>query len=376
VFSSTSPQDPGDETRILFMIVLSTVVADVEGAIASGDPARRMDMLRQMTGLFTDQAPRLNAAQIGAFDEVILRLSRDIETKAQAELSATLAPMPNAPIQVIRDLAYDRSAAVAGPVLEHSERLDEGDLVRIASAGGQEHLLAIARRREIGEAVTDVIVTRGDAQVVRGVASNRGARFSEGGFRVLTTRARDDVVLTDALAERADLPPAQMAQLVGLAQERARRALAQDFGESAAAQATLAAATTLAPPPLDVTPAEVAVAARAKGGLDEGMVQTWLTTGETTHALVALARLAGVSSGMAVMAHRAPTTDAILFLVRSVRFGWKTLKLFLAARKGEPPSTEELRSAFQAFEDLSVATAQRVVRFTAARDKVGLPRSA
>ncbi|HEV7439083.1 MAG TPA: DUF2336 domain-containing protein [Methylobacterium sp.] len=358
------------------MIVLSTVVADVEGAIASGDPARRMDMLRQMTGLFTDQAPRLNAAQIGAFDEVILRLSRDIETKARAELSATLAPMPNAPIRVIRDLAYDRSAAVAGPVLEHSERLDEGDLVRIASAGGQEHLLAIARRREIGEAVTDVIVTRGDAQVVRGVASNRGARFSEGGFRVLTTRARDDVVLTDALAERADLPPAQMAQLVGLAQERARRALAQDFGESAAAQATLAAATTLAPPPLDVTPAEVAVAARAKGGLNEGMVQTWLTTGETTHALVALARLAGVSSGMAVMAHRAPTTDAILFLVRSVRFGWKTLKLFLAARKGEPPSTEELRSAFQAFEDLSVATAQRVVRFTAARDKVGLPRSA
>ena len=96
------------------MIVLSTVVADVEGAIASGDPARRMDMLRQMTGLFTDQAPRLNAAQIGAFDEVILRLSRDIETKARAELSATLAPMPNAPIQVIRDLAYDRSAAVAG----------------------------------------------------------------------------------------------------------------------------------------------------------------------------------------------------------------------------------------------------------------------
>ncbi|KAB1070546.1 DUF2336 domain-containing protein [Methylobacterium planeticum] len=350
------------------MIVLSSVVADVEGAIASGDHAKRMGMLRQMTDLFTDQAPRLNEAQVDAFDAVILRLSRDIETRARADLSTALAPLPNAPIQVIRDLAFDPSAAVAGPVLEHSERLDERDLVQIASAGDQAHLLAISRRRAIGTAVTDVIVTRGDERVVRGVAGNRGARFSEGGFQILTARARDDVALTDALAARADLPPAQMAQLVGLAQERARRALAQDFGESAAAQATRAAAAGLAPPPLDVTPAEVAVAARAKAGLDEAMVQTWLTTGEATHALVALARLAGVPSGMAVTAHRAPTMDPILFLVRSVKFGWKTLKLFLAARKGAPPSTEELRNAFQAFEDLSVATAQRVVRFTAARE--------
>ncbi|GJE41400.1 DUF2336 domain-containing protein [Methylobacterium soli] len=358
------------------MHAISSVVADVEGAIASGDPHKRMGMLRQMTDLFAVEAPRLNEAQIDAFDAVILRLSRDIETKARAALAARLAALPNAPIQVIRDLAYDRSAAVAGPVLEHSERIDEGDLVRIANTGGQEHLLAITRRQTIGEAVTDVIVTRGDAQVVRGVASNRGARFSEGGFRILTTRARDDVALTDALAARTDLPPAQMAQLVGLAQERARHALTRDFGESAAAEAALAAATGLAPPPLDLTPAEVAVAARARDGLDEALVQTWLTTGETTQALVALARLAGVPSGMAVAAHRAPTMEALLFLVRAARFGWKTLKLFLAARAGEPPATEDLRSAFQAFQDLSVATAQRVVRFTAARDKVGLPRSA
>ncbi|WP_336486895.1 DUF2336 domain-containing protein [Methylobacterium nigriterrae] len=358
------------------MIALNTIVADVEGAIASGDPAKRMGMLRQMTGLFTEQAARLNEAQIGAFDEVIIRLSRDIETKARAELSATLADIPNAPRRVVRDLAFDPSVAVAGPVLERSERLEDDDLVQIASRGDQCHLRAISRRRVLAEVVTDVIVTRGDDQVVRDVAGNRGARFSQGGFQILATRARDDAELNRVLTARVDVPEAQMAQLVAIAATRARASLAGEFGESAAGQATLAIATGLTRPPPDLTPAEVAVAQRARSGLDETAVQTWLTTGEVTCALVALARVAGVPTGMAVNAYEAASADPLLFLVRSVRFGWKTLKLFLTSRTGRPPSTEDLQSAFQAFQDLSVVTAQRVVRFTAAREKIEQPGAA
>ena len=350
------------------MKALHSVVADLEGAIAGGDPARRMGMLRQVTSLFTAQAPRLDEAQIGAFDAFILRLSRDIETKARAELSAALADIPNAPREVIRELAFDRSVAVAGPVLERSARLEDRDLVEIASRSDQTHLRAISRRRELAESVTDVIVSRGDEAVVRDVAGNRGARFSHGGFQALANRARNDAELTRVLTARADIPGAQMAQLVAIARERARDSLAGEFGERAAGRATLAAATDLAGLPADVTPAEVTVARRAASGLDEAAVQTWLTTGETTCALVALARIAGVPSAMAVNAFESPTTDPLLFLVRSVRFGWKTLKLLLTSRAGHEPSAEDLQSAFQAFQDLSVATAQRVVRFTAARE--------
>ncbi|WP_132251800.1 DUF2336 domain-containing protein [Methylobacterium segetis] len=358
------------------MLALSSVVQDVEGAIASGDQAKRMSMLRQMTGLFSAQAPRLSEDQVGAFDEVILRLSRDIETRARAELSASLADLANAPRRVVRNLAYDPAAEVAGPVLERSVRLEESDLVQIASGAGQQHLMALSRRSTLAERVTDVIVSRGNEQVVRSVAGNQGARFSEGGFRILTSRAEQDSELTRVLTRRADVPEAQRAQLVAIARERARRALAEEFGDNAAAQATLSIAATLAEPPLDLTPAEVAVACHAKYGLDEGAVQTWLTSGETTYALVALARLAGVPSAIALNAHGAPTTDPLLFLVRSVRFGWKTLKLFLATRPGGLPDAEGLQSAFQAFQDLSVATAQRVVRFTAAREKLEQPSAA
>ena len=179
------------------MHAISSVVADVEGAIASGDPHKRMGMLRQMTDLFAVEAPRLNEAQIDAFDAVILRLSRDIETRARAELSASLADVANAPRRVVRNLAYDPSADVAGPVLERSTRLEESDLVHIASGAGQQHLMALSRRSTLAERVTDVIVSRGNDQVVRSVAGNQGAREARGRWYVLLN--------PDARAESKDI---------------------------------------------------------------------------------------------------------------------------------------------------------------------------
>ncbi|BAU91520.1 hypothetical protein MPPM_2915 [Methylorubrum populi] len=352
------------------MVALHSVVAEVEGAIASGDPAKRVSMLRRMTSLFTTQAPRLNEDQVGAFDQVILRLSRDIETRARADLAANLADVANAPRHVVRDLAYDASAEVAGPVLERSLRLDESDLIQIASGAGQQHLMALSRRSALAERVTDVIVSRGDEKVVRSVAGNRGAQFSLSGFQILTTRAERDVELEHTLAERVDVPAAQRSQLIAMARERARRTLATEFGASAAERATLAIAESLAAPPVDLTPIEVAVARQAKVELDETNVQEWLSMGQTNYALVALARFAGVPSVIALNAHMAPTTDPLLFLVRSARFGWKTLKLFLASRSDGEPNADDMQSAFQSFQELSVATAQRVVRFTAAREKL------
>ena len=61
-------------------------------------------------------------------------------------------------------------------------RLTENDLVEIAKSKSQEHLLAISGRASITEAVTDVLVERGNRQVAHRLAKNAGAHFSELGF--------------------------------------------------------------------------------------------------------------------------------------------------------------------------------------------------
>jgi uncharacterized protein (DUF2336 family) len=85
-------------------------------------------------------------------------------------LSIRLAPIANAPPRTIHKLAFDDEIEVAGPVLSQSERLTEAALIESAKLKGQDHMLAISRRRTLGEAVTDILIERGDQQVLLSTA--------------------------------------------------------------------------------------------------------------------------------------------------------------------------------------------------------------
>ena len=361
-------------------------VGEVEDAVASGDPIRRVDTLRRLTGLFVEQSPHLADAHVTIFDEVILRLSRDLEFKARVELSERLADIKNAPPKVVRDLAFDNDIQVAGPVLERSPRLDEEDLVAIAHDRGQDHLFALSRRPTLSERVTDILVDRGDQRVVRSVADNEGAHFSERGFAQLMAKAREDATLQSILKARRDIPPKRLEELVAIARENVRETLrgeyadaADDVFDAAVDDVAMIATETMQPQVLlgdfDAATANVRQKAR-DGSLIEDDVVDWVKAGQMEEAIAALAHLAGVPVEMVARAYHAPHYDPLLFIVRSVKFGWGTFKLLLTVKAGRQPSSDVIKSAFDSFQQLSVQTAQRVVRFTAVREQAVHPNAA
>ncbi len=97
--------------------------------------------------------------------------------------------MDNAPREVIKTSASDDAITVAGPVLTQSSVLDEEFLVDSARTRSQEHLVAISSRKVVGQRVTDVLLDRGNDQVVLALAQNNGAElsrarlFDDGGAR-------------------------------------------------------------------------------------------------------------------------------------------------------------------------------------------------
>src|SRR5204863_8549639 len=93
-------------------------------------------------------------------------------------------------------------------------RLDLAALVEIASTKGQAHLLAISGRGAIAEPLSDVLVERGDHDVVRSVAANRGARISPNAFSTLVTRAAQDDELAEKVGSRRDIPPQMLRELM------------------------------------------------------------------------------------------------------------------------------------------------------------------
>ena len=151
------------------MTTKSSLIEDLEHALAAGSNSQRIEMLSRVTDLFLTSPNRYSAEHIDVFDEVIAKLATAIEAKARAKLSIRLADVPNAPTGVIRMLAFDDDIDVARPVLKASERLEDADLVTNANTKSQLHLAAISERKALSEAVTDVLVTRGDRQVVHTV---------------------------------------------------------------------------------------------------------------------------------------------------------------------------------------------------------------
>src|SRR6266446_10217643 len=144
-----------------------SLLDELQTTLTHGTVARRVETLRRVTDLFANGAADYGDAQIGLFDDVFQCLIVHIELSAKALLANRLAPIDTAPPQTIRTLAFDDAIAVAGPVLSKSERLDDAALIKAARNKSQAHLMAISTRRVLSGAVTDVLVQRGNDEVIQ-----------------------------------------------------------------------------------------------------------------------------------------------------------------------------------------------------------------
>src|SRR5580700_8453407 len=184
----------------------ASLLDELDRSLESGSDDQCLEALWRITDLFITGATRYTDEQVGLFDDVIARLMTAIESKARAKLANRLAPIPNAPAKVIRNLAFDDDINVARPVLIESPRLNDPDLIENANTKSQQHMFAITQRPSLSEGVTDVIVSRGDPQVVRSIVKNTGARFSDAGFRLLVKRSIGDDILATQVGRRPDIP--------------------------------------------------------------------------------------------------------------------------------------------------------------------------
>ncbi len=211
------------------MVESQSFLAELEDAVSKGTAESCLRALWHATDILI--AGTYSEEQIWAFGEIIGRLAEVIELSTRIRLANKLAPSSNAPSKVINKLASDDSIDVAGPVLRQSERLDVETLIASARTKGQQHLLAISKRKSVPEAVTDVLVVRGGKDVVASVAANGGAQFSNSGFLHLVRRSEGDSILAECVGLRKDIPRHLFHQLISKASEEVKRKLQQERPE-------------------------------------------------------------------------------------------------------------------------------------------------
>jgi uncharacterized protein (DUF2336 family) len=174
------------------------------------------------------------------------------------------------PAEVVRRLAHDDDIAVAGPVLGQSRQLAETDLVTIARTQSEAHLLAIAGRARIAEAVTDVLVRRGAREVAHRVADNLGARLSERSFCALVERSKSDSVLAERVGLRPDIPARLFRDLLLEATALVQQRLLTSATPAMQAEIRRLLAKVLRPTDATTAPPDYANAQRTIEALREG----------------------------------------------------------------------------------------------------------
>jgi uncharacterized protein (DUF2336 family) len=279
----------------------------------------------------------------------------------------------------MRRLAKDDDIAIAGPVLKRSARLDETDLVDIASQKGPDHLLAISGRSEIGEAVTDVLLKRGDLEVVHSVATNMGARFSEESFTNLVKRAETDGILAEKVGLRSDVPVHLFRQLIAQATEVVQKRLLAASRPEAQSEIKRVLVEvsreigTKAAPTRDYRAAQRAVLEmRRAESLDETQLAHFARTGRFEEMVAALSALCAVPIDVVDRLMAGERTDPVLILCRAVGFEWPTVRAIIKVHAGTKGiSTQGIEEAHTNFDRLSQSTAQRVVRFWQIRQPEG-----
>ena len=205
------------------MTKANTFLRDLDDAVLRGTAESRAKALWHTTDLMI--TGRYSDDEIWTFGEVIGRLADEIEVAARAQLAKRLARFDRSPVNIIHKLAFDDAIEVAGPVLRESERLEPYALVANVCLKGQPHMLAISKRKSLDESVTDVLVARGNQEVVNAVADNDGARFSDFGFLHMIQRAEGDSILCEKLGLRQDIPRHIFQQLISKASDDVRKRL-------------------------------------------------------------------------------------------------------------------------------------------------------
>jgi uncharacterized protein (DUF2336 family) len=362
-----------DMTEATSFLEANSFLRDLDEAVSRGTPESRMRALWYTTDLLI--AGSYSDEEVTTFGEVIGWLADEIEVAARAQLAKRLARIDNAPVNVIHKLAFDDAIEVAGPILQESERIEPYALVANINLKSQSHMLAISKRKSIEESVTDLLVTRGDQEVVKSVAANDGARFSEFGFLHMIKRAEGDSILAEQLGLRKDIPRQVFQQLIAKASDDVRKRLELERpAMTGHIQSSVTDVTGLLQSKFGPVSRSYFVAKRLVttqhqyGNLNETSISAYAYAHRLDEVTIGMSLLCALPGDVIERVLLDRNRKTLLILAKALDFSWSTAMalLFLGA-KDHRITKNDLNELEKEFSSLNVETSRSVLEFYQSR---------
>jgi uncharacterized protein (DUF2336 family) len=355
-----------------------SLIDELTAPCADVDIGRRATILARLTNLFISGRAAYDEQQIALFDDVLIRLSEQVEIVARTRLAERLAAISDPPCGIIRALAKDQNIAVASPVLTDCE-LDDDTLTEVARTNGQRHLEAIARRASVSEPVTEILTERGDKTVLLSLIDNPGARFCERSYSHMVERGGSDQDLAARIWLRNDVPRHHLVRLFIEASDAARiklegidpkrRKLIREViaGISQEMQGKARG---------DSRDYQVAIQTirriNSEGGLNNSTLKNFARADKFDEVAVALSMMCDLPIEVVERGLVQDRSEVIVVLARAAGLDWDATRAILQmeARSGAQ-SRQHLELALGSFTKLTLSTAQKAIQFYRMRARSG-----
>lgn len=198
-------------------------MADATEASRSPQPGTAQDaLLRRVLDVVSMPASRIPPQDRQMAGDILLDMLFHVGDRERMLCSHRLAGSREAPRRLLRYLAQC-GFQVARPLLEESDAFDDCDLAEIIRMTTPEHRLTVARRRNLSEAVTAVMVEVAEPHVIRELLANRTAIFAETTMDKLIAASREEPGYCLLLVDRIELKPAHAMAMFWWADAAARR---------------------------------------------------------------------------------------------------------------------------------------------------------
>jgi uncharacterized protein (DUF2336 family) len=229
----------------------------------------------------------------------------------------------------------------------------------------------MSERPKLSIDLTDVIVRRGDREVVRRAAGNAGARFSQAGYSALIKRAGQDGVLTLKVGQREDLSGPQLRDLLAGSIDVVRRRLFEVVKPARQADIKQAMSEIIGVPERvesrrDFAPAQRTVLAlHGTGQLNEAALLGFAKAYQYEESVATLSAMSAVKIATLDRLISGDRHDPILIVGKMIGLEWATVRALILLQLGPSrvPAPTDIENARVNFARLMPSTAERVVSF-------------
>lgn len=138
--------------------------------------------------------------------KVLKTIALDQTERVRIMLAEELADLPDAPLEVIQQLAWDRSPRVACPILEFSPLLKDDELMEIIATTDVPGVFeAIAKREALSAPLSQAIVESEESGAIQCLLENPGASISAQTLDDIIDKAPQHELWHKGLASRPEL---------------------------------------------------------------------------------------------------------------------------------------------------------------------------